>query len=125
MEWTAADWQAHLGGIPLERIRMYPRPGMATEKHVLESHARTGRLCELIDGVLVEKPRGFHESELAGAVIFFLRAYLRTHKIGTAGGEGGMLKILRRQVRIPDVSYISWERMPVESAHWLRLMIQP
>ena len=47
-EWTAADWQHELGGIPLERIRMYPRPGLATEKDVLEIQARTGRLCELI-----------------------------------------------------------------------------
>jgi Uma2 family endonuclease len=111
-EWTAADWQSHLGGIPLQRIRMYPRPGMATEKDVLEIHARTGRLCELVDGVLVEKPMGFYESELAAALIFFLGEYLRTHRLGTTAGEAGMLKILPTQVRIPDVSFIRWGRLP-------------
>ncbi len=64
MEWTAADWQERLGGIPLQRIRMYPRPGMATERDVLEIHARTDRLCELIDGVLVEKPMGLRLKDL-------------------------------------------------------------
>ena len=115
MEWTAADWQSGLGGIPLERIRMYPRPGMATEKDVLEIHARTGRLCELIDGVLVEKPMGFYESQLAAALIVVLGGYLRVHRIGTVAGADGMLKILPTQVRIPDVSFIRWERLPAES----------
>lgn len=115
MEWTAADWQADLGGIPWNRIRMYPRPGMATEQDVLEVHARTGRLCELIDGVLVEKPMGFHESEVATEIICSLRNYLRIHRVGTLGGEGGTLRILPGQVRIPDVSFVSWDRMPAQS----------
>jgi len=112
IEWTAADWQEHLGGIPLHRIRMYPRPGMATEKDVLEIHARTGRLCELVDGVLVEKPMGFYESQLASALIVVLGEYLRAHKIGALAGEAGLLRILLRQVRIPDVSFVRWDRLP-------------
>ena len=42
---------------------------MATEKDVLEVHAREERLCELVDGILVEKGMGFRESLLAGALI--------------------------------------------------------
>ena len=30
-DWSVADLQAHLGGVPVERIRMYPAPGYATE----------------------------------------------------------------------------------------------
>ena len=30
--WTLADLQNHLGGIPLERIRLTPTPGQATEE---------------------------------------------------------------------------------------------
>lgn len=112
IEWTASDWRRQLGGVPWDRIRMYPRPGGATESDVLEIYARTGLLCELIDGVLVEKPMGFRESEIAAALIFFLRAYLRTHRLGTAAGEAGMLRISPSQVRIPDVSFIRWERLP-------------
>ena len=52
-DWTLADMLVHLGGIPLERIRMYPPPGMATEKDVLRAKSRFNRICELIDGVLV------------------------------------------------------------------------
>lgn len=115
IEWTAADWQSRLGGVALDRIRMYPRPGMATEKDVLEVHTRAGRLCELIDGVLVEKPMGYRESQLAAALIVALGAYLRLHRIGTVAGEAGMLKVSPTQVRIPDVSFIRWERLPAES----------
>lgn len=28
-DWTLAQLQAHLGGVPLDRIRLYPPPGMA------------------------------------------------------------------------------------------------
>jgi Uma2 family endonuclease len=112
MEWTLVDLQERLGGIPLERIHLYPWPGLATEKHVLEIHARTGRLCELVDGILVEKPRGFYESAIAIEIGHYLRAYLEGRNLGIVGGEAGMLRILRSQVRIPDVSFIRWSRLP-------------
>ena len=112
MEWTLADLQERLGGIPLERIHLYPWPGLATEKDVLEVHARTGRLCELVDGILVEKPMGFYESVLAMAIGRFIGNYLESHNLGIVAGEAGMLRILGRQIRIPDVSFICWERLP-------------
>ena len=31
-DWSLANLQQHLGGIPLERIRLYPPTGMASEK---------------------------------------------------------------------------------------------
>jgi Uma2 family endonuclease len=112
MELTFADVQERLGGIPLERIHLYPWPGLATEENVLEIQSRTGRLCELVDGILVEKPMGFYESTVAIAIGYFLRDYLKDHNIGVVGGEAGMLKILPGQIRIPDVSFICWERLP-------------
>jgi hypothetical protein len=67
---TVADLLARLGGIPPERIRMQPPPGLATEADVLAALAAPRkRLCELIDGVLVEKAMGFTEAVLAGAMI--------------------------------------------------------
>ena len=65
MDWTLADLQAHLGGIPMERIRLYPSPGRATKDDVEPARARKNRTCELIDGVLVEKTVGLYESVLA------------------------------------------------------------
>lgn len=57
-DWTVADMLAQLGGVPPERIRLVPLPGTATEQDVIDVEARTDRLCELIDGVLVEKTMG-------------------------------------------------------------------
>jgi len=59
MDWSLSDLQAHLGGIPLERIQLHPQPGTATKSDVEAVGARTNRTCELIDGVLVEKALGF------------------------------------------------------------------
>jgi len=107
-DWTAADMLDHLGGIPLDRIRMYPPPGLATENDVLEAEARTDRICELIDGVLVEKTMGSYESLLAAEIIYLIKVYLETHDLGIVLAPDGMLRILPQQVRVPDVSFIRW-----------------
>ena len=64
-DWTIADVQACLPGFPRDRIRIYPPPGTATDQDVLSAKARNGRICELIDGTLVEKPMATKESMLA------------------------------------------------------------
>jgi Uma2 family endonuclease len=69
-------------------------------------------MCELIDGVLVEKTMGYAESLLACAIIELLRGFVRKHNLGIVLGEAGTLRILRDQVRIPDVSFLSWDRFP-------------
>ena len=112
MDWTFADLQRRLGGVPLERIHLYPWPGLATEKDVLDVHARTGRLCELVDGILVEKPMGFYESVLAMTIGRTIGNYLKDHNLGIVAGEAGMLRILGDRIRIPDVSFIRWDRLP-------------
>ena len=62
--WTLADVVASLGGIPLDRIRVSPPIGTATEQDVLEVERQTGRPCELIDGTLVEKTMGYMNRSL-------------------------------------------------------------
>jgi Uma2 family endonuclease len=114
MQWTMADLQAHLGDIPAERIRMFPPPGYATEADVLEIEDREDRLCELEDGILVEKPMGWYESILAVLVASRISSYLDDHDLGQVLGADGSLKILPRTVKIPDVSFISWARFPKE-----------
>ena len=64
---TVADLLEGAGDIPLDRIRMQPPPGTATEEDVIAIHSREKRLCELVDGTLVEKPMGFDESRLRGS----------------------------------------------------------
>jgi Uma2 family endonuclease len=111
-EWTFADLQAHLGGIPPERIRLYPPPGMATEQDVLDIDDHEDRLCELVDGILVEKVMASYESLLAGILIHWIHGFLDTNSLGIVLAPDGMLKILPRRVRIPDVSFIRWDRLP-------------
>jgi Uma2 family endonuclease len=111
-QWTVADMVAHLGDIPLSRIRMVPPPGTATEKDVLEAESRFGCICELIDGVLVEKTMGWKESLLAVEIAHRIRGYLETHDLGDVLGADGTLRILPQQVRVPDVCFLSWQRFP-------------
>jgi len=110
-EWTFADVQARLGGVPPERIRTYPAPGTATEQDVLDADSRD-RLCELVDGILVEKPMGSYESLLAARLIYLLMSHVETQDLGVVLGADGMLKIMPPLIRIPDVSFIRWQRLP-------------
>jgi Uma2 family endonuclease len=111
---TVADLLESLGDIPPERIRMHPWPGTATEDDVIAIHAREKRLCELVDGTLVEKPMGFDESRLALELGYILVGFLRQHDLGTVAGEAGMMRLLTGLVRIPDVSFVRWEHLPQE-----------
>jgi Uma2 family endonuclease len=109
---TVADLLESLGDIPPGRVRMHPFPGTATEDDVLAVHAREKRLCELVDGVLVEKPMGYEESRLAVEIIYAIVEFLRRHNLGAVAGEAGMLRLLPGLIRIPDVSFVSWARLP-------------
>jgi Uma2 family endonuclease len=111
-EWTLAELCRQLGDVPLERIRAYPPLGTATDDDVLQSKSRYGAICELIDGVLVEKTMGYYESFVAVAIIRILGDFVEKHGLGIVLGEGGTLRVLPRQVRIPDVSFISWDKFP-------------
>ncbi|MEX0611233.1 MAG: Uma2 family endonuclease [Pirellulales bacterium] len=109
---TAAEMQEQLGGIPLERIRMVPPPGMATEQDLLRLLDSENRICELVDGVLVEKTMGYYESCLAMALGYFIQDFLNRHDLGIVLGEGGTLRILSDQIRVPDVAFLSWQHFP-------------
>jgi Uma2 family endonuclease len=109
---TLAELLERVSEVPPARIRMHPYPGTATERDVIEAEAKIGRLCELVDGVLVEKPMGYYESSLAGILIFELHLYLRQHDLGIVLGEAGMVHTAPEQVRMPDVSFLSWDHFP-------------
>ncbi len=109
---TLADLLESLGGISPERVRMRPAPGTATVDDVVAADETEDRLCELIDGVLVEKARGFRESMVACTLIVLLRAHVDARKLGVVSGEAGMMRLFPDQVRIPDVAFASWARFP-------------
>ncbi len=111
---TLADLMERLGDIPLERIRMKPTPGTATVKDVIIAlEAPRKRICELIDGVLVEKAMGSKESLLAWKLSQWLGVFLDglEEVPGVILGADGTLEMLPRMVRIPDICFISWERI--------------
>lgn len=109
---TLADLHERLGSIPLYRIRYHPAPGTATEADVLVHFNGEKRLCELVDGVLVEKPMGYYESRLAVCLIGFLDSFCATHDLGIVLGEAATLRLAPGLVRLPDVSFIAWEHFP-------------
>ncbi len=109
---TLADLLRRLGDIPPERVRLHPTPGTATVQDVLEVYAREKRRCELVDGVLVEKDMGFYESRLGLLIGHYLESFLERQDLGITAGEAGMSRLPSGLVRIPDVSFISWDRLP-------------
>ena len=109
---TVADLIKRLGDIPPARIRMDPLPGTATERDVLDVEARENRLCELVRGVLVEKTTGHFESRLAAVLIYFLETFLDRSDLGIVYGADATLRLMPHLVRIPDVSFVSWQKLP-------------
>lgn len=108
---TLADLLERLGDIPPERVRLHPPLGTATEQDILDAHDRQDRLYELVDGVLVEKAKGFRESFLAAALITILWSFVQPRKLGLVTGADGMVRLASGLVRIPDVAFVSWERL--------------
>jgi Uma2 family endonuclease len=109
---TLADLQQRLGGIPLDRIWFHPAPGTATEKDVVEAEERENRLCELVDGTLVEKAVGFEEARIALRLGHLVSSYLDQNDVGICVGADGMMRIAPGLVRIPDLSFIAWDKLP-------------
>jgi Uma2 family endonuclease len=109
---TVAELLEQLGNIPAFRVRLQPTPGTATESDVLALHDHENRLFELVDGVLVEKAPGFRESVLAIAIASALSTFVRRANLGVVSGADGMMRLFPKNVRIPDVAYIAWHRVP-------------
>ncbi len=111
-EWTVADLQRRFGPIPFSRIRQNPPPGTATEDDVLRLNDHEDRLCELVDGILVEKTVGFEESWLAVRLVVLLSLFVDPRNLGLVTGTDGMYRLCLGLVRIPDVAFVSWDRLP-------------
>ena len=99
-----------LGGIAPSRVRMRPLPGTATEADLIAVNGRKKGICELVDGVLVEKGMSYIESMLAGAILAILRSFVIPQNLGIITGEAGMMRLFPGLVRIPDVAFVSRER---------------
>ncbi len=106
-----ADILMDLGNIPASRVRTEPRPGTATIDDLLRANSQGG-MYELVDGVLVEKATGWRESVIAMALGSIIREFVLARNLGVVSGPDGFIKILRTQVRGPDLAFVSWDRLP-------------
>jgi Uma2 family endonuclease len=109
---TIRDLVEQLGDIPLDRIRMNPPPGQATEDDVIAFARREKCYCVPVDGVLVEKTVGLQESLSAIALAGFLKAFVIPRNLGVISGADGMIRLSPGLVRGPDLAFASWDRFP-------------
>jgi Uma2 family endonuclease len=109
---NAAEWVHALGDVPLERIVMEPAPGTATEADLILFAERDKRLCELVDGTLVEKTLGSWKSIIAARTAAFVLNFADQMKLGAVAGASGPMRMKSKRVRMPDVSFISFARLP-------------
>src|SRR4051794_23132230 len=107
---TLGDLLSRIGGVAPDRIRIRPPPGTATEEDWLAADQNRGPACELVDGVLVEKPVCLKESILAAYLIAVLNTFVRDRQLGFISGESGAMALFPGLVRIPDVAFISTDR---------------
>lgn len=110
-QWTAEDLFRRLGPIPLWRIVADPAPGTATLQDAIDFDAHKDQLCELIDGTLVRKTVGFYESFLALRLAMLITQFVSERNLGVVAGEAGMMHLPTDEMRIPDVSFVSHERL--------------
>jgi Uma2 family endonuclease len=110
--WTALDLFQRFGAIPLHRVRLNPPPGTATEQDVIDAEDHEDRLCELIDGMLVEKTMSVYESYLAMRVGRILGNHVEANNLGIVIGPDAMIRLEPGQIRLPDVGFFSWSRLP-------------
>jgi len=106
---SLSDVLARVGHVPTDRILVYPAPGTALEVDVFD-YAITGeRVCELIYGILVEKPMDYRDDLLATQITFALFDYLRDDNLGAIAGARGAIKFGPNLILIPDVTFIRWD----------------
>jgi Uma2 family endonuclease len=109
---TLADLLDRLGCVPLNRIRFRPFPGTATVQDVIDIERKEGMLCELVEGVLLDKVMGFTESALTVFLASLLNAFVIPHNLGLVTGPDGAMELMVDLVRTPDVAFTSWDRLP-------------
>jgi Uma2 family endonuclease len=111
-DWKWADFWESVGKIPLYRIRMFPPPGCATEQELLAVNDRKNGLCELIDGVLVEKPMGAPEGVLTAEIIRRMGNHNVEYRLGLLFTPDSPFRLFPGLVRLPDVAFVSFDQLP-------------
>ena len=115
---------ARFGGIDPARVRLDPPPGTATEADMERVRRTTGKLCEILDGTLVErKDVSWFSGSLALRLGQLLGNWLDANpgpdgrRRGFMAGADGFVWLdgagmVTPRLRAPDVSYVSRDRFP-------------
>src|SRR5205809_4813006 len=53
-----------------------------------------------------------NESVIAGQVLIEIGLYARQHDLGIPSGEAGTVRLLKGLVRMPDVAFFAWDKLP-------------
>jgi Uma2 family endonuclease len=109
---TLADALRGLGGVSPRRVRFNPAPGWATEADLIRIQTHEKRHYELVDGVLVEKVMGAPQACITSDLLFHVKLFLRDNDLGFTMTPDGPTRLLEGLVRMPDLSFVSWSRMP-------------
>src|SRR5271166_3709331 len=110
--WTVADLHRRFGPMLYSRIRHDPPPGLGTVNDVVRLNDHEDRLYARIDGILVEKTAGLLESGIAIKIARLLGNFVDPRDLGIVTGADGAIELEIGLVRIPDVSFFSYGRMP-------------
>ncbi len=103
---TVVELAARVGPVPFYRVRTDPSPGTATEEDVLRIQCEEDRICELIDGVLVEKAVSDQTAGLASEIVRMLGNVVVPGRLGWIRGPDGFVRLFGTQLRAPDVSFV-------------------
>ncbi len=109
---TTSDLVMRFGPMPLNRFGPGALEQSGTEDAVIQWNEQGNRLFELVDGILVEKAMGAFESFLTSELIYILSGFVKRGKLGIVLPPDGMMRLWPGRVRIPDISFISWDRLP-------------
>src|SRR4051812_42715656 len=106
---SLGDVVKHLG-VSGNRIRLDPRPGTVSVRDYIRILSRERRLYELVDGTLVEKILGAPESRITNRLIRKVEEHVEINELGYTLGTDGATRLLPRLIRMPDLSFISWDK---------------
>ena len=110
---TLEDLLHRLGDVSPARVRLFPSPGTATLDDLIAHNERPDtRVCEWVDGTLVEKAVGAYESWVGFILGGELYIHLRDQDLGMIYGEAAVLRILPKVGRAPAVAFVAWSSLP-------------
>ncbi len=106
-----SEFLDELGGISADRVRQNPFPGKATSADLIHAN-RDSRLCELVDGTLVEKAMGWQESLIAIVLASLLRDFVQKNQLGFVTGADGLVELFPSLVALRTLLFFPGNDFP-------------